>query len=65
MRRRGFAPEEPDPPDRLLGQPQAGIAVGPVEDEPGAQLGLGVGALVGERGRIGRVGASRAASPGS
>ena len=49
---------------RRLSEPQTGVAVGPVEDEPGAQLGLGVGRLVVERRRIDRR-AAGAASPGS
>ena len=40
-----------------------GVAIGPIEDEPGAQLGLGIGALVGERGRVGRVGPARQHRP--
>ena len=60
-----LAPEQADPAERVLGQAQAGVAMRAVEQQAGAELGLGVGAFVGERqsGRSDRSGA--AASPGS
>ena len=59
----GLAPEQADPLERAVGQASAGVAVGAVEQQAGPQLGLGVGALVGQRGRVGRVGPARQHRP--
>ena len=59
----GLPPEEPDPPDRLVGEAQPGIPMGAVDDEPGAQLGLGIDAFVGQCGRIGGIGLARQHRP--
>ena len=60
-----LATEQADPHERAVGQRTARIAVGAVEQQPRAQLGLRVGAFVRERGRVARIGAVAAASPGS
>ena len=59
----GSRRNRPDPGKRQLGQAQARVAVGAVDEQPGAQLGLGVRALVGERHRIGRIGPAREHRP--
>ena len=41
-----LAPEQADPPERLVGQPQAGVAMGAVEEQPRPKLGLRVDAFV-------------------
>ena len=59
-RRPGLAAEQADPQERAIGQALPGVAVRAVEEEPGAQLGLGIGALVRERGRVGTSSAAAA-----
>ena len=61
--RRRLAPEQPGPGKRQLGQAQARVAVSAIDEQAGAQLGLGVRALIGERHRIGRIGPAREHRP--
>ncbi len=45
-----LAPEQADPAQGAVGQALTGVAMGAVQDEPGAQLRLGIGGLVGASG---------------
>ena len=49
MRGHRLAMEQPAPARGVVQQRRAGVAERAVQDEAGAQLGLGIGALVGER----------------
>ena len=62
LRRCRFASEQPEPDERSLLEPQATVPERPVEDEAGAELGLGVAALVREL-RGGLRGAAREHRP--
>ncbi len=48
----GLAAEQPDLAQGALGEALAGVAVGAVQQQAGPELGLGIGALVGESGRV-------------
>ena len=62
-RHRRLPPERADPAQRVLGQAQAGVAMRPVDQQPGAELGLGIDAFVGERERVGRIRPARQHRP--
>ncbi len=60
----GLAAEEPDPRRTASSaRRSAGVPVRPVEQQSCPELGLGVGAFVGERQRIGRIRAAREHRP--
>ena len=61
---RWLAAEQADPDERPVGKPLTGVAMGAVQDQPGPQLGLGVGCIVECRARPRRP-AGEAASRGS
>ena len=63
-RDRRLATEQPEPIDRRLLEAPPGVAMGAIQEQPGAQLGLGIRLVLGEHARR-RLGPRAAASPGS